>query len=251
MYRVYKMFTAIFPDAQGDVSQPGNNSYQLYLVLLNSKSSDFYHICWLKRITCENWYNVSHTSWYTCVCIYPVTAGAIYYLTTDQDQQDQPTTPQRSFSSAQFSIYRSKNLLKRLLATPATPTHTVHLAITLYVACAGIFCTLHHILLYETLTFPSHFSFFLCFWYIWSECTHLSRCSYISFCITLSTTSATAAFEVRALLSSSDWLWRPNRLGEDEIKPLCFVRCLLCALRYDWRSTNSFIWKEAKPRGKS
>lgn len=94
-----------------------------------------------------------------CVCIYPVTAGAIYYLTTDQDQQDQPTTPQRSFSSALFSIYRTKNLLKRYLATPAT--HTVHLAITLYVARAGIFCTLHHILLYETLTFPSHF-FFLC-----------------------------------------------------------------------------------------
>lgn len=104
-----------------------------------------------------------HTPAGTCVCvlIYPVTAGAIYYLTTDQDQQDQPTTPQRSFSSALFSIYRTKNLLKRLLATPATPTHTVHLAITLYVARAGIFCTLHHILLYETLTFPSHF-FFLC-----------------------------------------------------------------------------------------
>lgn len=106
-----------------------------------------------------------HTPAGTCVCvlIYPVTAGAIYYLTTDQDQQDQPTTPQRSFSSALFSIYRTKNLLKRLLATPATPTHTVHLAITLYVACAGIFCTLHHILLYETLTFPSNFFFFCVF----------------------------------------------------------------------------------------
>lgn len=193
-----------------------------------------------------------HTPAGTCVCvlIYPVTAGAIYYLTTDQDQQDQPTTPQRSFSSAQFSIYRQKLVETAFSNTCNTYTYCTSCHHPVCGTCWHILHSASYSVIWNS-HFPFTFFFFVCFWYIWSECTHLSRCSYISFCITLSTTSATAAFEVRALLSSSDWLWRPNRLGEDEIKPLCFVRCLLCALRYDWRSTNSFIWKEAKPRGKS
>lgn len=163
MYRVYKMFTTIFPDAQGDISQTGNNSNQLYLVLLNSKSSDFYNICWLNRITCENWYNVSHTSWYMCVCvlIYPVTAGAIYYLTTDQDQQDQPTTPQRSFSSAQFSIYRQKLVETAFSNTCNTYTYCTSCHHPVCGTCWHILHSASYSVIWNS-HFPFTFFFFLC-----------------------------------------------------------------------------------------
>ena len=171
---------------------------------------------------------MSHTSWYVCVCIYPVTVGAIYYLRTDQDQQDQPTRPQRSVSSALFSISRTKNLVKQLLATP---THTVDPAITLYVLAYFALCI---IFCYMKLSLSLHIFFFSV-----SDISKVSAHTFQGVATSqlhhLVYYSATAAFEVRALLSSS-WLALKNQQTParwDKTSALCLVPLVCFILRLE------------------